>query len=143
MSTVFKKQSFITDCSYKPVHKADKLLNKRQVRRRNCTDLFRSFPPQQTHYGTHRVAPDNGVVNQHDPLAKKVILVGAVLFCHTHLPHARRGLDEGATDVGVLEKNLLVGDPELSPKYIELYCGNIQFGVNCSLGSGQHRAVLW
>ena len=80
------------------------------------THLLGSKSLQQAHYRPHGVAPDDGVVNEDDPLVHKVLEERTKLLGHAQSPQSGCGLDEGATHVGVLAQHVFVGNTKLGRK---------------------------
>lgn len=83
------------------------------------TDLFCTSFPQQFNDGGDRVAPDDGVINQHHTLSCKVVRQNSKLLCHSQLSQARVWLNECSPNVAVLAQDLHVRKPSLRGEHRE------------------------
>src|SRR5581483_8862093 len=83
-------------------------------RRRDAyVNLDRTGFTEHTHESTLSVTPDDGVVDDHEPLAADVLPERVELEPDAQLANGLRRLDEGAPDVRVLHEARAVGDAGL------------------------------
>ena len=74
-------------------------------------DLPGACLPEQPHNLPAGGAPDNGIVNQNDPLSRNLIPDGAELDLHLIHPLALAGRNKGTTNILVLDKAQAEGNP--------------------------------